>query len=271
MKKIPQDARAIVTGAGSGLGRAMVLELVSRGASVLASDVDLASAERTVEEARGKGGSAEAARADVRKADDIRALVDGALERWGRIDVLVNNAGVAVVGPVGEVSLDDWHFEIAVNLLGVVYGCHFAVPHMKKQKSGFILNVASAAGLLSAPMMGPYNVTKAGVIALSETLRTELEEDGVAVTVLCPTFFRTNIHKSQRSPEKLKQSSAKLVEGAKWSAEEVARVALRGLERGSLYVIPQTDGKLMWRAKRALGDSFYSFAGKVARRQIASE
>ena len=142
---------------------------------------------------------------------------------------------------------------------------------MKRQKRGFILNVASAAGLIAAPLMGPYNVTKAGVIALSETLRTELEGDDVAVSVLCPTFFRTNIHKTQRSPEKLRATSAKLVEGAKWSAEEIARVALRGLERGQLYIIPQTDGKMLWRAKRALGGGFYAFAGKLARRRIASE
>jgi len=196
----------------------------------------------------------------------VKAQVDAAVDAWGGLDVLMNNAGVAVVGRVDEVSLDDWHFEVAVNLMSVVYGCHFALPIMRRQKSGFILNVASAAGLLSAPKMGPYNVTKAGVIALSETLAGELSDDGVQVSVLCPTFFRTNIHKSQRSTEQLRGHSEKLVTQAKWSAEEVARVALKGLERGTLYVIPQTDGKLFWRAKRLMGGGFYSMAGRVAKR-----
>jgi hypothetical protein len=267
--KIPKDASAVVTGAGSGFGRAIAKELGARGAHVIASDLDEATAQETAEAIRSAGGNAEAMRADVRRDSDVKALVDRAVERFGRIDVLVNNAGVAVVGPVGEVSLEDWRFEIDVNLLGVIHGCHFAVPEMKRANRGWILNVASAAGLISAPMMGPYNVTKAGVVALSETMRGELDGSGVNVSVLCPTFFRTNIHKSQRSPEKLRASSAKLVENAKWSAEEVARVALRGLERGTLYVIPQTDGKVMWRAKRALGASFYAIAGKVARRTIA--
>jgi len=267
--KIPTDASAIVTGAGSGFGRAIARELAARGAHVIVSDVNLETAEESASSIRSNGGKAEAMRADVRNADDVKALVDRAVEREGRVDVMVNNAGVAVVGAIGEVSLDDWRFEIDVNLLGVIHGCHFALPEMKRAGRGFILNVASAAGLLSAPMMGPYNVTKAGVVALSETMRAEIEEPGIHVSVLCPTFFRTNIHKAQRSPEKLRASSAKLVENAKWSAEDVARVALRGLERGTLYVIPQTDGKVMWRAKRVLGASFYAIAGKVARRTIA--
>ncbi len=270
-KKIPSDASAIVTGAGSGFGRAIAIELGKRGAHVIASDVDVATAEETAALVKDAGGHAEALRADVRKEGDVKSLVDRAIDRFGRIDVLVNNAGVAVVGPVGDVSLDDWRFEIEVNLLGVIYGCHYAVPEMKRAGRGWILNVASAAGLLSAPMMGPYNVTKAGVVALSETMRGELDDTNVNVSVLCPTFFRTNIHKSQRSPDQLRASSAKLVENAKWSAEDVARVALRGLERGTLYVIPQVDGKVMWRAKRLMGAGFYAIAGKVARRTIAGK
>jgi NAD(P)-dependent dehydrogenase (short-subunit alcohol dehydrogenase family) len=261
--RIPKDARAIVTGAGSGFGRAVSLELAKRGARLILSDVNLETVEET---ARLAGGGARAMRVDVRDADQVKSQVDAAVDAWGGLDVIVNNAGVAVVGRVGDVLLDDWHFEVAVNLMSVVYGCHFAAPIMRRQKSGFILNVASAAGLLSAPMMGPYNVTKAGVVALSETLAGELAGDGVSVSVLCPTFFRTNIHKAQRSTPELKGRSEKLVTQAKWSAEEVARAALKGLERGTLYVIPQTDGKIFWRAKRIFGGGFYSVAGRVAKR-----
>ena len=267
--RIPRDARAIVTGAGSGFGRAVSLELASRGARLVVSDQDLTTAEETAELAKARGAKAVAVRCDVRRPDEVKGLVARSEKDWDGLDVIVNNAGVAVVGRVGEVSLEDWQFEMDVNLMGVIYGCHFAIPAMKKGRRGWILNVASAAGLLSAPMMGPYNVTKAGVIALSETLRTELHEDGIHVTVLCPTFFRTNIHRSQRSPEGLKERSAKLVENAKWSAEEVAAAAVKGLERRTLYVIPQADGQVMWRAKRALGQSFYSIVGRTASRFLA--
>jgi NAD(P)-dependent dehydrogenase (short-subunit alcohol dehydrogenase family) len=261
--QIPKDARAIVTGAGSGFGRAVSIELGKRGGRLIVSDIDLEAAQET---ARLIGGSTRAMRVDVRDAEQVKSQVDAAVVDLGGVDVLVNNAGVAVVGRVGEVALEDWRFEVEVNLMSVVYGCHFAVPLMRKQRRGWILNVASAAGLLSAPMMGPYNVTKAGVVALSETLAGELIGEGINVSVLCPTFFRTNIHKAQRSSEELRKRTEKLITGAKWTAEDIARVALKGLERGSLYVIPQTDGKLFWRAKRVLGAQFYAVAGRVARR-----
>lgn len=264
--KIPRGARAIVTGGGSGFGRAVSRELASRGAKVIVSDLSLATAEETADMIAKAGGHAIALAADVRNEADVRGLVERSEREWGGLDVIVNNAGVAVVGKVGEVPLDDWRFEIDVNLLGVIYGCHFAVPLMRKGGRGWVLNVASAAGLLAAPMMGPYNVTKAGVVALSETMRGELSGEPIDVSVLCPTFFRTNIHKSQRSTGMLQDRSAKLVENAKWSAEEVAKVAIDGLERRTLYIIPQTDGKVLWRAKRAFGASFYSVVGRVAGR-----
>lgn len=260
---IPTDARAVVTGAGSGFGRAISVELGKRGSRLVVGDINLEAARET---AAMIGPNAHAMRVDVREAEQVKAQIEKATRDWGGIDVLVNNAGVAVVGRVGEVSIEDWRFEVEVNLMSVIYGCHFAVPAMREQRRGWILNVASAAGLLSAPLMGPYNVTKAGVVALTETLAGELHGEGLSVSVLCPTFFRTNIHEAQRSTEAMRERSKKLIMGAKWSAEDVARVALRELERGSLYVIPQTDGKLFWRAKRVLGAQFYGLAGRVAKR-----
>jgi NAD(P)-dependent dehydrogenase (short-subunit alcohol dehydrogenase family) len=266
--RIPKDARAVVTGAGSGFGRAVSLELARRGARVIASDMNLDSAKETVEQIERAGGKAHAMHADVREATEVKALVDHSVSNWGGLDIIVNNAGVAVAGRVGEVPLEDWKFEIDINLMGVVHGCHFAVPVMRRAGRGWVLNVASAAGLLSAPMMGPYNATKAAVIALSETMRAELNDDHVDVSVLCPTFFRTNIHSAQRSPPELRAQSEKLVTRAKWSADEIARIAIDGLERQTLYILPQTDAKLLWRAKRAMGGSFYSLVGRFAGRAM---
>lgn len=264
--RIPSGASCVVTGAGSGFGRAIALALGARGGKVLVSDVDAATAGETAEMLRARGATAEVMTCDVRDAKAVEALVTKAESAFGSIDVMVNNAGVAVVGKVGEVSLEDWRFEVEVNLYGVIYGCHFAVPKMRAQGRGWILNVASAAGLLAPPEMGPYNVTKAGVVALSETLHGELRGTGVTATALCPTFFRTNIHKAQRSPEGLKKKSAELVEGSKWSAAEIAEHALRGLEGGKVYVVPQADGKVAWGMKRVLGNWFPKLAARAASR-----
>jgi NAD(P)-dependent dehydrogenase (short-subunit alcohol dehydrogenase family) len=259
MTQLVTGARAVVTGGGSGLGKAICEDLSARGAKVLVTDVNLETAEATVEDLRRRGGEAHAMKVDVRKAPEVEAMEARATELFGGTDVLVNNAGMAVVGELGKIPVEEWQFQVDVNLMGVIWGCHYFGPKMVAQKSGYILNVASAAGLLSAPLMGPYNVTKAGVVALSETLYTEIGQHGVQVSALCPTFLRTNIHKGQRSfGGSTGEKATKLVTEAKWSAEEIAKVAIDQLLAGKLYIIPQTDGKVMWRAKRALGQRFYS-------------
>ncbi len=258
MKRLPHGARAVVTGGGSGLGKAICEELARRGARVLVTDVNLETAESTAEEIRRRGGEAHAMQVDVRRADEVGAMAAKAESLWGGTDVLVNNAGLAVVGELGQIPVEEWQFQVDVNLMGVIWGCHHFGPKMAAQKGGYILNVASSAGLLAAPTMGPYNVTKAGVVALSETLFAELGRHGVSVSALCPTFLRTNIHKAARAyGGNTGKATDKLVTQAKWSAEEVARVALDEMLAGRLYIIPQTDGKVLWRVKRALGQSFY--------------
>lgn len=247
-----------MTGGGSGLGKAICEELAKRGARVLVTDVKLETAEATVAGIRRSGGEAHAMLVDVRKADQVAAMEAKATELWGGTDVLVNNAGLAVVGELGQIPIEEWQFQVDVNLMGVIWGCHYFGPKMVAQKSGYILNVASSAGLLAAPTMGPYNVTKAGVVALSETLFAELGKSGVSVSALCPTFLRTNIHKDARAfGGNTGKATDKLVTESKWSAEEVAVVAIDEMLEGRLYIIPQTDGKVLWRAKRMLGQRFY--------------
>ena len=259
MKRLEKGARAVVTGGGSGLGRALCEELAARGARVLVSDMNGPSAEETVATLRRQGAEAEAMTVDVRDPQQVAAMEARATELWGGTDVLVNNAGLAVVGELGLIPVEEWQYQVDVNLMGVIWGCHYFGPKMVARKSGYILNVASSAGLLAAPTMGPYNVTKAGVIALSETLFAEIGPKGVRVSALCPTFLRTNIHKGTRAyGAATGEKTDKLVTEAKWSAEEVAKVAIDELLAGKLYIIPQTDGKVLWRAKRALGQHFYA-------------
>ena len=253
----------MITGAASGFGRALALRLARGSARLVLSDIDEAGLAATVEEAERLGAEVHAARCDVRDAEEVEALAVIADDEFGGTDILVNNAGVAVAGRVGEVPLEDWRWQIDINLWGVIHGCHAFVPRMRRGGRGWILNVASAAGLLSAPTMGPYNVSKAGVVALSETLHGELAGSAITVTALCPTFFQTRIHESARAPAALRAKTEELITESKWTADEIAAIALEGLERGRLYVIPQADGRLMWRAKRLLGARWFGLIGRL--------
>ena len=262
--KISTNTRAVVTGGGSGLGRALCRELSRRGARIVVSDIDRDAAERTVDELRTDAFVVEC---DVSKPESVAALADQSEELLGGVDFVANNAGVAVAGPVGEVALDDWRWIMGVNLWGVVHGCHEFVPRFKKQGHGAILNVASAAGLLSAPQMAPYNVTKAGVVALSETLYGELAGSGVSVTVLCPTFFKTNIAASARgTDDSMRGFVEKLMTRSKVQAPEVAHIALDAVEHRELFAVPHADGRWLWRVKRALPTSYFRLVGVAARR-----
>jgi NAD(P)-dependent dehydrogenase (short-subunit alcohol dehydrogenase family) len=255
--------RVVVTGAGSGLGRALCLHLAQRDARIIVSDVNVSGAEETVKLM--KGGEGIVVQTDVARATEVDKLADEAYRRLGGVDLLVNNAGVAVAGEIGEVPLADWDWVLGVNLWGVIHGCHFFAPRMRKEKSGHILNVASAAGLLSGPKMAPYNVTKAGVVALSETLRADLASDNIGVSVLCPTFFQTNIGKAGRGADDLKPAIEYMLANGKLSAGDVARIAIDACDRNKLYVAPHADGLWMWRIKRLAPESFYNYMPRVAR------
>jgi NAD(P)-dependent dehydrogenase (short-subunit alcohol dehydrogenase family) len=261
--------RAVVTGGGGGLGRAFCLELARRGARLVVSDVRAEAAEETAKIVRALGADAHAVACDVARAAEVELLAAEADARFGGTDLLINNAGVAVSGAVGDVSLDDWAWIMGINLWGVIYGCHSFLPRMKKQGSGHVINVASAAGLLCAPMMGPYNVTKAGVVALSETLYAELLPVGIGVTVLCPTFFKTDIAKNGRGSDGgSREMAEKMMQKSKIQAEDVAKIALDTADARKLYAVPHADGRWMWRAKRVAPQEFYKQASKVALRMM---
>jgi NAD(P)-dependent dehydrogenase (short-subunit alcohol dehydrogenase family) len=255
----PKPLRAVITGAGSGLGRAMALDLAKRGASLLVSDIVLSSAEETAELVRQLGAQVEAVRCDVTDRDGVFALVDETEMRLGGIDLIANNAGVAIGGPFDEISIEDWRWAVDINLWGVIYGCQAAVPKMRAQGHGYIINIASAAGLLAPPSMSAYNVTKAGVVSLSETLFAEYKTQGIHVTVVCPTFFRTNIIGAARGATTKKEDAQVIrwMERSKVQAPGVAKAAIDSVRDGKLYVQPMREGRMAWRLKRAAPQRFY--------------
>jgi NAD(P)-dependent dehydrogenase (short-subunit alcohol dehydrogenase family) len=245
---------AIVTGAASGLGRSIAVALGRRGWRVALADVNDAGSEETLTLVRQAGGDGQVEHLDVTSWEAWRGLRDKLRETWPRLDLLVNNAGVSMGGDVGQLPLEDWEFIININVYGPIYGCHTMIDWMKLNSRGaHIVNVASLAAIASAPGMAAYNVTKAGVLALSETLYSELKPHNIGVTVVCPDFFATNIcHAARFQTNEQKRLAHQLMKETKLSADDVAARVMRAIDRKRLYVFVPTLADLIWRLKRLM-------------------
>lgn len=257
--------RVFVTGGASGLGRAIVERFARSGARVCIGDVD----EKGGSEVAARlGGGTFFLRCDVTKDEDFDRAKAELEARWGGVDVVVNNAGVAQAGPIDAVPMDDWKWIVDINLLGVVRGCRTFTPLFKKQRSGHLVNVASMAGLLDVPFMSSYNATKAAVVSLSETLQNELEEEGIRVSVVCPSFFKTNIAASMRATDPgLRAATERFLSRSPLTADDVANDVYEAVESGRFYVLSHKDGRAAWMMKRLLPRRFYA---AVLRKQTRS-
>jgi len=251
-QKLSYGSAAVVTGAGSGIGRSFAYEIARRGGAVLCVDLREERAEETAEALRELGAHAVAYTCDVGNAAQMAQLAETSESLLGRpVTLVVNNAGVGLGGQIGDVTLEEWHWCMNVNLWGVVHGCHFFAPRLKALGYGGIINVASAAGFAAAPEMSTYNVTKAGVMSLSETLSSELTGTGVKVTVLCPTVVPTNIVNDGKLPSyRAEFAKSAMTKFALTNSDEVARKTLDALDKGQLYMLPQIDGRIAWMFKR---------------------
>ncbi|MEV0686049.1 SDR family NAD(P)-dependent oxidoreductase [Nocardia sp. NPDC050378] len=263
-----EHADAVVTGAGSGIGRAFAVELGRRGGRVVCSDIDAERAAETAVLVENAGGKAVGARCDVTAIDEVTALATLAQDWFGDApSLVVNNAGIGAGGPpVGEFTLDDWERTLAVNLWGVINGCHVFTPILRAAGRGTVVNVASAAAFGAAPRMAAYNVSKAGVLALSETMAAELAGTGVGVTVLCPTAVKTGILRSD-SPldDTAERLGGSLLRWTGRSPASIAKTTLDAVDRGDLYVVPQLEAKVLWQAKRWMPATYTRSAGLLER------
>lgn len=262
------DAKAVVTGAGSGIGRSFALELARRGGDVLCADIDEARAAETVAMIEQlPTGTGYAVTCDVSDRGAIEQLAERSLDVFGGAPTLViNNAGVGIGGkPVGEIGFEDWAWALGINLWGVVYGCEVFAPILKKAGHGGIINVASAAGFAAAPSMAAYNVSKAGVMSLSETLAAELDGTDIAVTVLCPTFVKTNVFADGRITGGSRNLSQQLARWTGLSADDVAKRTLDAHDDGRLYVVPQLDATVIWHLKRHFPGLYVRGTGVLGR------
>ncbi len=199
---------AVITGGASGIGRAMARRFAAAGADVVIGDIEEPAITATVDELVAAGTEALGVRCDVADAESVDSLRDATVERFGGVDVVCLNAGVAAGGPMHELALIDWRWTLDVNLYGVINGISTFLPPMHAADSGHIVITASVAGLLSYPWMGPYNASKHAVASIGETLHHELAGSGVNVSVLCPGLVNTNILDSERNrPEQLRKAA----------------------------------------------------------------
>ena len=268
MQAQPFDAsrrKILITGAGSGLGRALALRYAAAGGAVACADIVPERAAETVTMLPGAGHAAFAV--DVASDAAFDALRD-AVGAWvgadGGIDVLVNNAGIASGGPLVETSMAEWREVLEINLLGVVRGCRAFLPGMLERGRGQILNIASFAGLAGAPSIMSYGVSKAGVVALSEQLRAELHGSGVCVSLACPAFFQTNLLQNWRGSERMQKAARRMTERSSDTLDAVADRIFATAERGDFLILPTRAEPWRWRIKRWLPQLYFRRLTRMA-------
>lgn len=266
-----QAPRVFITGGAAGLGRALAECFAREGARVCIGDLQEAVGRETVATLNALGGQAHFLPCDVTREADLQAAADWLQAQWGGVDVVVNNAGVAQMGGIADVSLADWQWIVDINLLGVVRGCKVFTPLFRRQGGGTFLNIASMAGMIHLPEAAAYNATKAAVVALSETLQIELERDGIHVSVACPAFFRSDLARHMRAatPD-AERTTQRLVERARVGADEIARLIHAGLKKREYHILTHAEGRQAWRLKRWLPYSVYlgTLRKRMARLQL---
>lgn len=258
--------RVLITGAASGLGRALALAWARQGARLAIADIHPERGHESVDLCRAAGAAdVFFLTLDVRHEAGFHAAREAVEERWGGLDVLVNNAGVAGGGSFEGVSEADWQWMLDINLMGVVRGCRAFTPLFKQQESGQFVNIASMAGLLNPPAMAHYNVAKAGVVALSETLAAELHPWHIRTLAVCPSFFQTNLAESLQSHDvQMKTALPKLLARSELSADDIAAGILEAVARGDSLYLPHPRGRDAWQLKQASPDEHLAAARQQA-------
>jgi NAD(P)-dependent dehydrogenase (short-subunit alcohol dehydrogenase family) len=251
-----QGKAGVVTGAASGIGRATALELATRGADVAVCDVDGEGLEETVRAVEALGRQALSQAVDVTQMDQLTRFANSTFDTLGRVDVLVNNAGVGVSGALLDVPLEEFRRVVEINLMGVVHGCYAFLPRMRDAPSpAHVVNIASMAGYWAAPMMTSYHATKFGVVGFSSSLRAELAEHNIGVTVICPGVINTPIVRTTRmfgplATEENRQRGIDMFNRRNYPPERVAGNIMKAVQRNRLLAPVSPEAWVFYYLKR---------------------
>lgn len=243
------DKLAVVTGASSGIGQAIAVELASHGASVVLVGTNLQRLGETQKRCDDIGATAHMHQADVSDVVQMQGLADYVLSEIGVPDILVNNAGVVMSGLIHEVEPEDWQRLIAINVMGVVYGCRYFLPAMiERGQGGHVVNMASAAGLIGQPGMSTYCATKHAVVGMSASMRYELSGNNIGVTTICPGYVQTPIKDNLKlvgklNTERVRNKVASDMKRNGLTAAQVARRTLKGIKNNEAFVTIGRDAR----------------------------
>jgi short-subunit dehydrogenase len=258
----------VITGAASGIGRSAALAFAAEGANIILADINAAA--DVEQEVRAKGVKAAAFQLDVSDPERYQAFAKEAIDWNGGVDVLINNAGFMAGGALQDCSLEQWHSITNVNVHGPFHGVHFFLPHMLARGSGHIVTTASLFGLAHLPFVGPYCMTKAAVVAFSNSLRSEVAHQGIGVSVLVPGSVATNLvnngdwHASSGGnmiPEMFEKHGSS-------SPEQVASALVKGVKKNKRQIIVGRDAQMLSRLIRWLPNTLYNSFGKFAQQTM---
>jgi len=247
---------ALVTGAASGIGRAAALAFAQRGADLVICDIDEAGLASAAEEIRGLGREVSTHRVDVANADQMEAFAGEVHERCEAVDLLMNNAGVAIAGAFLDTSLADWDWILGINLRGVVHGCHFFIPNMvRARRGGHVINISSAAGYSTSSKLAAYNTTKFGVLGLSEALWDELRPHGIGVTAVCPGVIDTPITRNARlvgpmDAASMREDIVRTYQRRRYTPDKVAEKILEAVQKNRVVAPVSPESWLLYFLKR---------------------
>jgi len=251
--------RVFITGAASGLGLACAEILAREGWQLVLTDVDALRLDLVASNFMRDGVRVAAAACDVRDSEAVTRLVESAIESLGGIDVSINCAGVALVGPFHASTAEEWDWIFGINTHGVANVSRSIVRHMAEGTGGLVINIASIAGICTGANMSAYNASKAAVIALSESLMQEYGQSGVQVVVAMPGFFRTRLVETARGSKRAITAAARLIEDSGLSAEEVAEQLLSAAARGQTHFVYPPKYRIFWCLKRLMPQYFQTF------------
>jgi len=245
-----KNSVAVITGAASGIGRALALNLASRGAIVVLADKNMQGLKETKRLVNLQDGSASVHELDVSDAAAFSALAKEVYDKYGQVNMLFNNAGVTLVDTASEQSLEDFHWLMNINFWGVVHGCKAFLPYLQKADDAALVNVSSLFGLLTVPLQSAYNASKFAVRGYTEALRTEMKGSSIQVSCVHPGGIKTDIAKNAKvsgdsvnfSQDQFSKAFNKL---AKTSAEQAAQVIISGIEKKKRRILIGSDAKFM--------------------------